>query len=390
MWVSTSVLWQWLLIGARGITGGAEPYVQALLLYSVLAVAFLFIVYKQWNRGRYFLLAVLLMAGSNIVIDYTSSGLENALVYVLVAVMWAMVARGAHLQWIALAFGVGILVRHDMAVLFGPVMAFLWVQHAVTRDWRKPETRRELLVAAALSLAPLVLWSTFAWWYYDHPLPHAATTKSGRFFGPYWPHYWFAFFLIDSWGVLVLLLMGSALVAWKGGTRERLLVAGIVFYCVYISVAQASYDPFAGRNISWCLVLLTLLVVDRIRDLVPEVRLWAACGVVAAGMVLWGTVLGAHTPIFPAYNPWAVDFSTIRLLKERPQTHRDGRYWSLTSSFRGYYRARTGNRTASQSPAILRGTGNERGQRGDGARRSSSPTARFTVGVGRTTCRWKR
>ena len=333
VWVYTSAMWQWMLIVTHGITGGAEPYYQALTAHSIAIGAMLVIVYWRWRLGRRFLLAALLFAGSTLVIDYASGGLENSIVYVAVAAVWALVMRGARLRWVSMAFGASLLVRHDMLLLLGPIMAYcLWKEARGQTETGSDLVRREVMISAVLAAAPLVLWTLFAWWHYDTVFPNSAAVKSSRFFGPHWPQYWTMILAIDTLGSLIL-TVGSLFLVYKGRVEERILLFGVMLYFIYISVAIASYDPTAGRHVSWCLFLVILMASDRLGDLLTPLRAWVACGAVACGLVLFGMLPGTHTPLFPAYNFWEIeDFEEVRQVGAKPGGHIDARYWNINSS----------------------------------------------------------
>ena len=336
LWVGTSILWQWLLIAARGAAWGAEPYVWALLLHSICLAATLGLIWWRWGwrNGRYVLLTAALLAGSNAFIDYTSGGLENSLVYVAVAAMWTLVMRGARLHWIALVFGLALLVRHDMAVLLGPLAAWsFWQLRGDLRGYLhgRLHLRDEWLRCALLAVAPLLAVTVVYWVYYGSPIPNSFNVKSDSFFGAAWPSYWSAMQAMDPWG-LVVMLLGVLGAVWKGQGAHKALALGILLYCIYISAAAASYDTLIGRYMSWCVIAGVLLTVEWLAGgLKGGKRLqtgWVVTGGFVALMVVWGWLPTTHTPLFPAYSPWS-EPSTVYVMGDAtgPQTWVDGRYW---------------------------------------------------------------
>ena len=329
VWIFTSVAWQWLLVAAHGITGGAEPFIQAMILHSIVLIAMMAVIFWRWGMdGKKFLVVVLLMVGSNVVIDYSSGGLENGLAHLAVVAMWAMLMRNVRLRWVALVFGLSLLVRHDMAVLLGPVMAYVFWQQM--RETIEP--KRELIVSGVLCILPILCWSVFAWVWYGSPIPESFSAKSGAFGGSGWTYYWTALGVMDLWAV-VLILAGVAFGIIQG-SKERLLATGLVLYLVYISIFVASFDVQIGRLISWCVVLGILLLSEQIIRMVNNTKFTVqkVCVVITACLLLWGILPGTHTPIFPVYDYWRLDSSKLPSTTASIMGRVDARYVSITTS----------------------------------------------------------
>ena len=178
--VYTSVLWFWLQAPLRLVS--AHVYANVLVLSLGCLVGCLAVLRRLVPGDRSWLLLALLLVGARGFMDYTSSGLENPLVFVVcglllsrfVAVM--VTAPGApqaarplrQFLWLA---GMSLLVRHDLALLWlPPVLQAAW-RHR--RLWSPREWSRVMAIAAA----PLVVWSLFAVFYYGSPWPNPALAK---------------------------------------------------------------------------------------------------------------------------------------------------------------------------------------------------------------------
>ena len=333
--VGTSTAWQWLLVLTHGITLGAEPYIQAIILHSLILAAFIAVLVWRWRAGSKnlwgvcFLFTVLLLIGSNVVMDYTSGGLENGLAHLLVAAVWAMSMRGVNPRWMAVVFGLAPLVRHDMAVLLAPVVLyFFWRLYVDTGG-----NRRELGLCLGIAAVPLLLSSAAAILLYGSPLPSAFQHRSEAAFGANWLSYWESLLVMDPWGVF-LLSIGPVVALIKGSPKERALALGIVLYVAYGSVAFAPSSAMVGRLVSWCIVLGALLLSERLIAALMEDaktrmfarRLWMLCSGTVAVLFLLGIQL--HTPLFPVYDPWVS--AQVYLVPDAPETasRYDGRYWS--------------------------------------------------------------
>ena len=337
--VGTSAAWQWLLVFTHGVTLGADPYIQAIILHSLILAAFIAILVWRWRAGSpnqwgmCFLFTVLLLIGSNVVIDYTSGGLENGVVHVLLAGVWAMSMRRVGPRWMAVVFGLAPLVRHDMAVLLAPVVLyFFWRLYVDTIG-----NRRKLYLCLGITAFPILLWSAVAILLYGDPFPGAFYLKMESAGGADWLSYWTSLLVMDPWGVF-LVSVGTAMALLKGGPRERVLALGIVLYVIYGSVAFASYSPLIGRLVSWCIVLGALLLSECTVAYIMEDattgafvrRLRIVCAGAMTALVLLGIQM--HTPLFPVYDPWVGP--PVYLHPDAPtgSYRRDGRYWSQSLS----------------------------------------------------------
>ena len=337
--IGTSTAWQWLLVFTHGVTLGAEPYIQAIILHSLILVVFIAVLVWRWRAGSKnlwgvcFLFTVLLLIGSNVVMDYTSGGLENGLAHLLVAAVWAMSMRGVNPRWMAVVFGLAPLVRHDMAVLLAPVVLYyFWRLYVDTGgNWR------ELGLCLGIVAVPLLLSSAVAVLLYGGPLPIAFHMRSETAFAGNWLGYWTSLLVIDPWGVF-LLSVGSVVALLKGSPKEKALALGIVLYLAYGSVLFAPSSTMVGRLVSWCIVLGALLLSERlIATLMEDAktrmfarRLWILCSGTVAVLFLLGIQL--HTPLFPVYDPWVS--TQVYLISDTPETaiRYDARYWSQAVS----------------------------------------------------------
>src|SRR5688500_5056818 len=87
--VFTNPLWMFLMAAVAGITG--EFYYTAMAVSFVVCLVMLSVIWRWLARPVDAWLAVALLASSKSFIDYTSSGLENALGYLLLTVFMALV-----------------------------------------------------------------------------------------------------------------------------------------------------------------------------------------------------------------------------------------------------------------------------------------------------------
>ncbi len=172
----THPLWMLVLAAAHVVT--REFFFTATVLswaFSIAAVAVL----VRWARTlpRAALLVAWLVS-SKAFIDYTSSGLEYPLSYLLLALFYtryldrpfgAPVAT-RELRWFVVIASLAFLTRPDAVLLFAVPIAEMVVRSLRLRG-------RRALVPAAAGLAPAILWLVFATIYYGFPLPNTYYAK---------------------------------------------------------------------------------------------------------------------------------------------------------------------------------------------------------------------
>ena len=173
--VYTHPLWYGLL--ALGTALGLESFWLALLL-SYLALLGLLALLGAWARregldGRWLLGLGLALTLSRAFVDYSSSGLENPLLHLLLMATVAVAGSPAPLarrfSGATLLYGLIFLTRPDGIVLLTPLLFWLWAQML----W----ARQPWLKGALLALLPVLLWELFSLIYYGSPVPNTALAK---------------------------------------------------------------------------------------------------------------------------------------------------------------------------------------------------------------------
>ncbi|MER5176820.1 hypothetical protein ABT009_00305 [Streptomyces sp. NPDC002896] len=179
---STGTLWQWLL-ALGGLVTGTDPALLAVVLGLVTTVAGWLLAGDAARRlhggARLVPVGVLVLLPVAAVWDYATSGLETGLITFWPAGCWWLMVTGAsraasgrRRALTAAAFGLGPLVRPDLALVTG---VFLVVWYALLR----PGVRSALAQAAAALALPLA-YEVFRAGYYGVlvPLPGLAKEAS--------------------------------------------------------------------------------------------------------------------------------------------------------------------------------------------------------------------
>ncbi|MEU6682727.1 hypothetical protein [Streptomyces sp. NPDC046832] len=291
---STGTLWQWLLALATWVTG-EDPAFLAVglgLLLSTAGFAFALLATCRLHRSS----GLLLPAGVFVLLavppfwSYMTSGLESGLGAFWTGLSWWLLVRtrrgqeGRETYAAAFVFGLGALVRPDLAVV---TVCFLAAQWWVLRPSRRG-TAAALASAGAVPLA----YEVFRAGYYGIlvPLPAIAKEASasdwGRgagyvqeTLGPYW-----------LWPVVPVLGALAVLVVRRARREQRGRVEGRASLAVLLAplaaglllagyVVRVGGDYMHARMILPALLLLLLPVL-----VVPATKV---TGVAGALLVVW-------------------------------------------------------------------------------------------------------
>jgi len=280
----THPLWLALLTPFYALS--REAFYTAILLSIALSLAALAVVVASVRDGRRAMASLLCLASSKAFVDYTSSGLENALLYLLIALfaMWYLdepahpIGRGRFRALAAVAAAIA-LTRLDAMLLVVPACVEL-----VVRTVREHRDARHWLVDGLVGAAPLVAWLAFALVYYGTPLPNTAYSKLDTGIPLEARVLQGLTYLRSSlvYDPITLVLLVAGVVAAAIGPRRRLvpLALGGVFYVAYtISIGG---DFMAGRFLSAPL-LLAVLVLSASRVPWP---VYVGLGAIALGISL--------------------------------------------------------------------------------------------------------
>lgn len=172
----THPLWFGVLATARTVS--AAPWWNAVALCFLFSTAALALAGRSvLGRPLSLLLLVATALSSKAFVDYSSAGLENALVFALLAVFLAQLrglddgrddARG--LLRLLLVGSLLLLCRHDLLLVVAPPLAAV--------AWRRRCLGPRKLAAIFLAgTAPFLAWTAFALFYYGFPFPNTAYAK---------------------------------------------------------------------------------------------------------------------------------------------------------------------------------------------------------------------
>ena len=177
--VFTSVLWYAVLIVFWVLP--FHEYIVGLLPCAVFFALALWMATRHWQTPWRTWAFVSIILGSKAIMDFSSSGLENPLIYFLAfAYMYYFIKattdpipaiRKANITPTSWMLGLLLLTRHDQLFLFAPPFFLLL--------WRERRQLRHVMdiVKPALAAVPLLLWTLFSFFYYGTPVPNTAIAK---------------------------------------------------------------------------------------------------------------------------------------------------------------------------------------------------------------------
>lgn len=287
----THPLWMMVLAGVIALT--REYYFSTIVLSVGFALlAFLLVGRALARSTSALLIASLLLIFSKTFIDYASSGLENPLSYLLIALFaWLLLKDDLTRRQLALAAFVACLLvlnRMDTALLVFPGLAFLYWQ-----AYRRFGVAVLAILAAAF--LPFLLWEGFSLLYYGFPFPNTAYAKldsdlplgvliqSGVF-------YFLESVSVDPLTGMTILI--AAILAWlQGDWRLRWLSVGMLLYLFY--VLRLGGDFMAGRFLSTPFLVAVVILASLIRLPLSSV----ATLLMTAAVVLVGFFNPLQTPV---------------------------------------------------------------------------------------------
>jgi len=221
--VFTSPLWFWYLSAFRVFS--ENVFLNAIVASALLFVPTLFIIRQILKDNLRWLVLMVVLVSSIGFFDYTTSGLENSLAYLLLATYLLFFyrlfdeegipeQRIRALTGLSIMFGLLLVVRHDLLTLILPPT--WW---AVWAHRRELSRRRWTLVLGA-ALTPLFLWSAFSLLYYGSIFPNTAYAK-----------------LMSGLDRLVLLKQGLAYL-WIGLRYDTITVLVVTAACVALFLSK--------------------------------------------------------------------------------------------------------------------------------------------------------
>ncbi len=295
----THPLWVLLLSAFYFFT--REIYVTTIFISLALTLALAWLLVFKVTKTRWQgLAAVFLLSLSTAFIDYSTSGLENPLSHLLLAIFLFTFLRKERsprtLFWLALLAALGAVNRLDTILFYFPALVYEWWQEK--DKWSAAGT-------IASGFIPLVLWEGFSLIYYGFPFPSTYYAKAQNYVAlgeEIWAGLNYFLFTLKfdpiTWVVIVAALVTAV---WQRQARAIAAALGTVFYLAYI--LQIGGDFMGGRFLSatYLSAVIILLVY-----LFPKLQLKKHWALIPAALLI-GLLASS-----PTYFLYAKGFRTAR------------------------------------------------------------------------------
>jgi arabinofuranosyltransferase len=285
----THPLWMVICCVMHAVTN--EYFVSLLVTGALISTGALAIVTLKLARARWVALSLLLVAMlSHAFVDYSTSGLENPLTHLLIALFaWVylgMLPGERQFRLLCLVGGLSLLSRPDNAVLLGPAVIAAGVQ-----AWRRGTSIRALLRAALIGGIPLYAWELFSLIYYGMLVPNTALAKLNAGIEASERIEQGLFYLVASLDLdpLTLLVVLAGMAAPFLARRRRMvpLAVGIALHLLY--TIDIGGDFMLGRFLT-APMFMAMVCLARLRC--PSLPL---LGIVTGVLVLLGLAARPNT-----------------------------------------------------------------------------------------------
>jgi arabinofuranosyltransferase len=245
LWMIPLTVAQWLFPGnvAQAVIGFGIIFTLAALIVFIRGLKPVWLV----------ILSVLLMLSSKAFIDFSTSGLENPMLYLLIVLFAREYLGRRRIFALTLIASLAATTRADAALLFVPAFLPLIWHH-----WRSRRFWLDILKGAI----PLIIWEAFSLIYFGYLLPNTVYAKlhTGILPAELYQHGWY--YLQNSFNVdkitLPVIVLALVVVALQRNLQRLLLGAGILLY--FVAVFRAGGDYMSGRFLAVPFVLALYLI----------------------------------------------------------------------------------------------------------------------------------
>lgn len=275
----THPLWVLIIIPFYAITG--EVYFTILsisILLSLMAVTI--VAFKIASSAREGLVAVLALSLSAAFIDFSTSGLENPLTYLIVTLFLYVYFKKRHdlrtLMLLSLIASLGAVNRLDTILLFLPMLAHVF--------WSNRGSKA--IVVALIGFIPLISWEMFSLIYYGFPFPNTAYAKLSTGIEKW--EVWvqglrYIIYSLRTDPVTIIVILSAVIIPLI--SRKRLMIApavAIFLYLLYIINIGGCF--MAGRYLAAPLLVGVAILTQYRKISAVLLILWAAI-ILVTGLV---------------------------------------------------------------------------------------------------------
>jgi len=353
--VFTHPLYLLLLLAIHPLSG--ELYYSSIflgLLLSSLAIGLVFVGFS--SRIPHLVLVFGLLASSKAFVDFSTSGLENPLLYLLLSVFYWLVFRrngrsDRDLFALGLTASLSVLTRMDTILLYAPLLLLTL--------WQARRLRCSFLLF--LAFTPFLAWEIFSLVYYGSLVPNTYHAKlstglpSSYYLGEG------SAYLVDSLRMdpVTLPVICAAIILAFLSRRRSAVAAALGLACYLLYTVRVGGDFMSGRF--FALPFLGAVVLCSTALAQPLARRGPLLAIAVAILALTASLL--H-PLSPLRSGASYDWDI------RPSLQRYARPGKSTADERAFYYPTNGLLRASVFPSMPAHVWRAQGE---GHRNSGSP-----------------
>ncbi|MEI6221976.1 MAG: hypothetical protein WCP97_04370 [bacterium] len=270
--VYTHPLWMLLMTVIYFFT--REAFYTVLVISLICCLGVLFVAYRIWGQKELLKLSFFTLAliASKTFMDYTSSGLEYPLLYLLLAVFYGsflfrkkVTWSGKDLSFYSLIAFLSYCTRQDCILLFIAPIFYIVLKVAQSRG--NYEAGKSLF----LGMVPAICWHIFSIIYYGFPFPNTAYAKSMTQGVTYTAYLQTGYEFIKTsifWDSFAWIVIITAIVACtvSKDRKAQIVSIGVVFYLLYIGFFAAIATHMSGRFIGIPFLLALFILNKTIRS----------------------------------------------------------------------------------------------------------------------------
>ena len=211
------------------------------------------------------ILAFVALVGSFCFISYTTSGLENCLLFFLAALFLkyyyeTKTYNTKQLLILAILISLIAMTRMDAVLMFIPMILYVFLAK------REQVSFIKAVGIGAVGLSPFILWVLFSCFYFGFPFPNTAYVKLGTSI-PLKEYLYRGLQYVFTSGITDFLLLAMPLLAVilaivLKKARHLYMVAGIVFYGLYLIYIGGDFMVGRHFTVMFFMSICTCMVME--------------------------------------------------------------------------------------------------------------------------------
>jgi arabinofuranosyltransferase len=262
----THPLWMLLQSFIYALTGWFHPpfglnqlfFWNILISLGLSLVAVGLYAFKVAGSTKMAILGIVTLSLSKAFVDYSTSGLENSLSYLLAVCFFGYFLTGqkdnpGYSPGLSFLAGLATLNRMDAILLYLPVLGLV-----VWQSSNKPKTILSMFIGSS----PVVLWELFSLFYYGTPFPNTASAKLDTGIQTFTllrqgAYYYLNSLRLDTLTLAVITFAVTLAVISRNLQRITIALGMTLYLCYILSIGG---DFMSGRYFSLPLIVAVTLL----------------------------------------------------------------------------------------------------------------------------------